>query len=142
MFQKLNRMNRKKVLAALWLFAMLNYIYADILTVMDPSVMNDLLAGTGDVPMTPGFMLAAAILMELPIAMVILSLILDYSINRWANIIVGVIKTLAVFGTMFVGVPAPYYLFFGTIEILTTLLIVWYAWSWKPDASANEPALM
>jgi hypothetical protein len=61
---------------------------------------------------------------------------LKYSLNRWANIIAGVIHTGAVFGSMFIGSrPAPYYLFFGTIEIACTLFIVWYAWTWREQAA-------
>jgi len=31
---------------------------------------------------------------------------------------------------MFVG-PTLYYVFFGTIEIATTIFIVFYAWNWS-----------
>ena len=125
-------MDMRKKLSLLWIFVMLNYIYADIMTLMDPSVLNELITGkVGGVQMTQEFMLMGAILMEIPIAMVILSRILKYKVNRWANIIAGAIKTLAVGGSMFVGTPAPYYVFFGTIEMATTLLIIWLAWNWK-----------
>ena len=63
--------------------------------------------------------------------MVVLSLVLERRINRWANIFAGAIKTIAVSATMFVGVPDLYYLFFGIIEIATTIYIVWLAWTWK-----------
>lgn len=123
----------KVKLSVLWLFVMLNYIYADILTLMDASVLKELLTGSlsGGVEITPTFLLLGAFLMEIPIAMVVLSLILARKFSRWANIAAGVIKTLAVSGTMFVGVPALYYLFFGIIEIFVTCYIVWVAWSWK-----------
>jgi len=123
----------KVKLSILWLFVMLNYIYADILTLMDASVLNEILTGSlsGGVEITPTFLLMGAVLMEIPIAMVVLSLVLDRNINRWANIFAGVVKTLAVSGTMFVGVPDLYYLFFGVIEILTTIYIVWLAWTWN-----------
>ena len=99
---------------------------------MDSSVLKQLLVGTvGGIQLTPGFMLTIPIMMEIPIAMVILSRVLKYKVNRWANIIAGIIKTVAVFASMFVGTPALYYMFFGTIEIATTSFIVWYAWNWK-----------
>ena len=66
--------------------------------------------------------------------MVLLSRVLKYRANHWANIIAGVIHTVAVFSSMFDGTPALYYMFFGTIEIGCTLFIVWYAWKWpKPE---------
>jgi hypothetical protein len=121
----------KVKLSVLWIFVMLNYIYADIITLMDSSVLKDILSGsTGGIQITQGFLLVAAIIMEIPIAMVVLSLVLEYKWNRLANIFAGAIKTLAVFASMFVGTPALYYLFFGIIEIVTTLFIIRIAWKW------------
>ncbi|MFC1626872.1 DUF6326 family protein [Patescibacteria group bacterium] len=123
--------NRKVIFSWLWVFVMFNYTYADILTLMDPSVLKELITGSaGGLQMTPEFLFMGAILMEIPIAMIILSRILKYKANRIANIVAGVIKTLAVFASMFVGTPTSYYLFFGVIEIATTIFIVWYAWTW------------
>lgn len=129
----------KVKLSTLWVFVMFNYIYADILTLMDPAVLKEIITGTvGGLEMTQGFLLGAAILMEIPIAMVVLSRVLKYRANRRANIIAGTIKTAAVFLSMFVGTPALYYIFFGTIEMACTLLIVWYAWTWpNPENSPN-----
>ncbi|NIM58973.1 MAG: hypothetical protein GTO16_08540 [Candidatus Aminicenantes bacterium] len=122
-------------LSLLWTFAMFNYLYADVTALMDSSVLKELMKGyAGPIQITQGFLLGGAILMETAIAMVLLSRVLKYRANRWANIIAGVIHTAAVFSSMFVGTPAPYYIFFGTIEIACTLLIVWYAWKWpKPE---------
>jgi hypothetical protein len=65
--------------------------------------------------------------METAIAMVLLSRVLPYRANRWANIIVGVLQTasvgLSLQATLF-------YVFFATLEIACTLFIVWYAWTW------------
>ena len=127
--------------STLWIFAMFNYLYADVITLMDPATMKEIVTGqVGPVPMTPAFLLGAAILMETAIAMVPLSRILEYRANRWANIVIGVLHTAAVFASLFVGgtMPALYYLFFATIEILCTLLIVWFAWKWRPAA---DPAI-
>ena len=125
----------------LWIFAMFNYLYADVITLMDPATIKEIMTGNvGPVPMSQGFLLGAAILMETAIAMVPLSLILSYGVNRWANIAIGVLHTAAVLVSLFVGgtTPALYYIFFATIEILCTALIVWYAWRWKP---ATAPAI-
>ncbi len=125
----------KVKLSLLWTFAMFNYLYADVTALMDSSVLKELMKGyAGPIQITQGFLLGGAILMETAIAMVLLSRVLKYRANRWANIIAGVIHTAAVFSSMFVGTPAPYYIFFGTIEIACTLLIIWYAWKWpKPE---------
>jgi hypothetical protein len=134
----------KTRLSALWIFAILNYLYADVLGLYDTAVIEGILSGSvGGIEFTPGFMLGAAVLMETAMIMVPLSLLLPYRANRWANIIAGIIHTTAVFSSMFFGTaPELYYIFFGTIEIATTLLIIWFAWRWpKPEKSSNSVSL-
>jgi hypothetical protein len=80
--------------------------------------------------MTHGFMLGAAVLMETAIVMIPLSRILKQPPNRWANIVVGVAHTLAVVVSLFVAKPASYYVFFACVEIVSTSVIVGYAWTW------------
>jgi hypothetical protein len=116
--------DKKVMLSTLWLFATLNYLYCDVVTVMDP-------VKHGSIQLTQGFLLGAAILVEIPIAMVLLSWILKYRANRWANIIAGTIMTAVQTLTLFVAVPTLYYVFFSAIEIACTALIVWYAWRWS-----------
>ena len=134
----------KTRLAALWIFAILNYLYADVLGLYSTETINGILSGNvGGIEFTPGFMLGAAILMETAMVMVPLSLLLPYRANRWANIIAGVIHTTAVFSSMFVGTaPELYYIFFGTIEIVTTLLIIWFAWTWPNSEKSTNPAAL
>jgi hypothetical protein len=130
-------MDMKVLLSTLWIFAVLNYLYADVLTLMDPEGLKAIMTGyAGTMPITPGFLLAAGVLMETAIAMVLLSRVLKYGANRWANIIVGILHTLAVLASMFVGTgPDLYYLFFGIIEIVCTLVIVWFAVRWREQAA-------
>lgn len=127
--------DRKVILSTLWIFAVLNYIYADVFGSKDPEMLKQLITGTGPLQMTGGFLLGAAILMETAIAMVLLSRVLKYRANRWANIIAGIIHTAAVSLSLFVGTPALYYVFFATIEIACTLFIIWYAWKWPKQES-------
>ena len=117
--------DRKMMLSALWIFATLNYIYADVFTLFFvPGAQKE------TATMTAGAVLGFAVLMETAIAMVLLSRVLKYGANRWANIIVGAIHTAAVFFSLFAAPPAPFYVFFATVEIVCTLVIIWYAWTW------------
>lgn len=109
-------------LFTLWIFVTFNYIYADVVTLFDKSVTTNL---------SQGALLAAAILVETSIAMVLLSRVLKYRANRLANIIVGALNTVAILGSLLVATPALYYIFFAVIEIASTSLIVWYAVKWK-----------
>jgi hypothetical protein len=123
--------NKRVILSTLWIFVTLNYLYCDVVGLMDSVLLNQYIAGeVNGMEINQGFLLAGAVLMEIPIAMVILSLILSYKSNRWANIIAGLIKAIVMILTMFVG-PTLYYVFFGTIEIATTIFIVFYAWNWS-----------
>ena len=118
--------------AALWTFLMFNYLYADVMSLMDPALLPQYLKGDIDgMVITPTFLLVAAFLMELPIAMVLLVFLLPYRWMRWANVAAGALKTAAMTATFFVGTPALYYVFFGAIEIPVSTFIVYLAWRWK-----------
>src|SRR5574338_600741 len=130
----------KARLSTLWLFATLNYLYCDVVTVMDPQKLKQFLAGTvGGMEITQGFLLGAGILVEIPIAMVLLSQILKHRLNRWTNIIAGIIMTVVQILTLFTSSPSSYYIFFSIIEIASTSLIVWYAWRWARPAAEDLP---
>ena len=118
-------------LSTLWIFATLNYLYCDVVTLMDPDLLRKYLAGNiGGVDITQGFLLAAGVLVEIPIAMILLSRVLDCRANRWANVAAGGFMAAVQLVTLFVKTPAPYYAFFSVIEIGATALIVWSAWRW------------
>lgn len=125
--------DRKTVLSLLWIFAMFNYLYADVLTLMDPVQLRRVYSDTGPFPMTEGFLLGGAILMETAMVMIVISKFVDYRVNRWANITASILHTSAVFGSMFTGTPALYYLFFGIIEMGCTIFIFFYALKWKVE---------
>jgi hypothetical protein len=121
----------KVKLSLLWVFVILNMAYADILSLMDPtSPIRGIIAGD---PMPAGGLVAGAILMETGIAMVVLSWILNYKVNRWVNIIMGALNILAVV----IGGHGPYYVLFATVEVACILLIIWFAWKW-PDPEVKE----
>jgi hypothetical protein len=126
-------------LSTLWIFVMFNYLYCDVLGLMDPESLRGFLDGNvGGIDITQGFLLSASILMEIPMAMVLLSRVLKYRANRWANIGAGTLMTVVQFSTLFFGSsPTPFYLFFSVIENACTSVIVWYAWK-SPDAEKQS----
>lgn len=118
-------------LSALWLFATLNYLYCDVLTLMDPEQLRGFLAGNvGGMDIGPEFLVAAGVLVEIPIAMVLLSRVLAPRSSRVASIVAGIVMTAVQTLSLFVKAPAPYYLFFSIIEIAATSAIVFVAWRW------------
>lgn len=123
-------------LSTLWIFVMFNMVFADIVGFMNPGALEDIMTGNVGIEITQGLLLVFAILLEIPIAMIVLSRVLKYSVNRWANIIAAVITILFVVGG---GSTSLSYIFFATIEVLCMLLIIWYAWTWpNPEASTDS----
>ena len=117
-------------LSAAWVFVMLNMIFADILSFMSPSALQQILAGTADgLRITPGLLLVAAVVAEVPIAMVLLSLLLPQRTARWANIAAAVVTVTFVLG---MGSATPHYVFIAAVETLGCLAIAWWSWTWRP----------
>ena len=112
----------------LWVFVVFNYLYADIVILIFQPGAYQAMAGR----MPPAVALGATLVMELLLAMAFLSRVLAHSYNRWFNIVGGIV------GTLFVGVTlnprSPIaYLGLASVEIASTLFIVWYAWTWRSE---------
>jgi hypothetical protein len=118
-------------LSALWAALMFLYIYADFFSLHKPGQMEEVMAGRmGPLAVTQSSLLTASVLMLIPALMVFLSLALKPKVDRWANIILGVLYTAVNIGNL-VGETWAFYIFFGILEIAITLLIVGYAWKWR-----------
>jgi hypothetical protein len=133
------KIGMKIKLSALWVAMMLLYIYADILSLFRPGQIEEMTEGLmGPFPVTQASLLVASILMIIPAVMVFLSLTLKPKVNRWTNITLGVLYTVVNVSNL-IGETWAYYISFGIVEIVLTLLIVWYAWKW-PKAVGLNPA--
>jgi hypothetical protein len=119
----------KVLLSTLWIVVMINMAYADILSLHIPGVFDEVAktsVSTG-API-PQLMLGGAIMMEIPVAMIILSRVLKYGVNRWVNIIVGIFTIAYIWGG---AASYPHYIFIAMVETLCLLLIIWNAWTWR-----------
>src|SRR5215203_1295664 len=135
MMQKWTDLDMTVKLSTLWITASLSYLYCDVISLMDPELLRQYLKGNiNGLAFTPGFLLGAAILISIPISMVLLSRVLRYRANRWANITAATFMTGVQTLTLFIGWPALYYLYLSIIEITCTVLIVGYAWKWREPA--------
>jgi hypothetical protein len=124
-------MDMRSKLSTLWIFVMFNMVFADIVGFLNPGALENMMV------MKPaqGTLLVFSILLEIPIAMIVLSRLLEHGANRWANIIACAITIPWVIGGGTISVS---YIFFATIEIACMLLIIWYAWSWREPAARVE----
>jgi hypothetical protein len=133
------KIDPKVLLSTLWIVVMINMLKADILSLYIPGSAEELTktsASTGT-PI-PQLMLGGAIMMEISIAMIILSRVLKPGLNRWVNMIVSFITIAFVFGG---GSSYPHYLFVATVEVICLLLIIWIAWKWRysEGQSVHQP---
>jgi len=134
-------LDMKSRLSLLWIFYMFNAAYIDITTLYYSVFINH----HAKVHYTQAFLLGAGVLIEISIAMVVLSRLLRYRANRRANIAAGVFLTAVQIVSLFVATPTLAYVFFSVILIATSAAAVWYAWKWSEStirigASGNSLA--
>ena len=121
-------------ITVLWLFAAVAFLAHQILVLMEPGIIAQLMAGEAEgQKIGPELILSFAILMLVPMVMAFLSLTMKDSMNRWVNIIVG-----AVFAALwFTGVvDAARSAYWGEAlmtfsAVVASSLVVWYAWNSK-----------
>ena len=124
-------------LSALWAAVMFCYVYGDIFRLFQHGELQAMLDGKmWGTPVTQGLLVATSAFIAIPSVMIFLSLVLRPDLNRWANILFGVIYTAVMLFTMVYSGAWAFYIFLGFIEVTLTLLIVWYAWTWPKQVEA------
>jgi hypothetical protein len=124
---------RIKILV-LWLFAAIAFLAHQILVLMEPGIISQLMAGVAEgQKITPEMILFFAILMLVPLVMAYLSLILKDSLNRWMNIIISAVFFVIWFIGVFSAALSAYW--GGALMILSAVvasaLIFREAWKSK-----------
>lgn len=128
--------DRHSLLSLLWLFVLLNFLYCDVLGLHDAGVVKSVLSGrVGDLEITPGFLFASGLLMEIPIAMVLLSRVLPRRGLRWLSIGAAGFMIVVQVASLFVGTTTGYYAFFSAIEIGGLAAVIIVAGRWRSDAA-------
>lgn len=121
--------DRKAILSALWIAVMINMLKADILSLFIPGSVEEAARTAASAGASISqLMLGAAILGQIAIAMIVLSRVLKYGLNRWANIIVSIVIIAYIWGGM---ASYPHYIFIASVETLCLLLIIGVAWQWR-----------
>ena len=123
------KLDTRVLLSTLWIVVMFNMLKADILSLFIPGAAEEVArTSTSMGASIPQLMLAGAVMGNLAIAMIILSRVLKYGINRWVNIVVSLVIIAYIWGG---GVSYPHYIFIAAVETICLLLIVWFAWKWR-----------
>jgi hypothetical protein len=118
-------------ISVLWLFASVAFLAHQILLLMEPGIIAQLMAGQAEgQKIGPELILFFAILMLVPLVMAFLSLILKDSMNHRANIVVG-----AAFALLWLSgaVEAALSAYWGGAlmtfsAVVASVLVVWHAW--------------
>ena len=125
----IGKIDTKVLLSTLWIAVMINMLKADILSLYIPGAAEEVAKTAASAGAAiPQLMLIGAIMGQLGIAMIVLSRVLRYGINRWVNILVGIITIAYIWGGM---ASYPHYIFIASVETLCLLLIVGFAWTWR-----------
>lgn len=119
---------QQRMLSSLWIFASLNYLYCDVIGLMDPKLHAGYASGkVGNFTINENVLLAGAILMQVPLSMIFLSTTLESRASRIANIGAGAFMTVVQSATLAMGKPTSYYLASSIAEIGTTSFITVYS---------------
>ena len=121
-------------ISVLWLFRAMAVSTYSMLMLTEPGVLEEIITGKiFGMQIEPGFLLIGAIESLVPLVMAFLSLILKDSINRWANIILGIVYTALNIISSTDAPSAHGALMWGSAAVATAM-IVWYAWKSKQKA--------
>lgn len=124
-------LDRKTILSTLWIFVILNYLFANVLKLLGgvaPATAEE--AERVSAMASPETLLFSAFYLEMAMVMIVLSRVLPNRSNRWANIIIASLHAFGALASLFVMAPA-LHVFFVVVEVTALLFIVGYAWSWK-----------
>ena len=125
----IKKIDTKVLLSTLWIVVMFNMLKADILSLFVPGTAEEVAKTAASMGASiPQLMLGGAIMGQLAIAMIVLSRVLKYGINRWVNIVVSIVIIAYIWGG---AATYPHYIFIASVETLCLLLIVGFAWTWR-----------
>lgn len=127
--KSIKKFDTKVLLSILWIAVMVNMLKADILSLFIPGAAEEVAktaASSG--ASIPQLMLVGAVMGQIGIAMIVLSRVLKYGINRWVNIVAGLVTIAYIWGGM---ASYPHYIFIASVETLCLLLIIGFAWTWR-----------
>ncbi len=122
-------METKAKLSTLWLIFLLNIIFRDIHEFVEPGFVEEIMTGTlNGNPIQEHMLLLGGVMLEIPIAMILLSQLLPYRANRWANIIVAAMYIALVIITGTTDLDDTFHLI---VEIAALSFIIWSVVRWR-----------
>ena len=116
-------------LSTLWIFVTFNIAFADIIGFIEPGTLERIISGNTGFVLRPVTIVIFSLLQAIPITMIPVARWFHRELNRWLNIIAGVLTLLYVLGGGNWGSAS--YAVFASLEIVAMLGIIWLAWNWR-----------
>jgi Sec-independent protein secretion pathway component TatC len=114
------------------MFYLFNTIFRDIHEFIEPGFIEKAMTGTfNGTQITEQLLLLGGFVAEVPIAMVLLSRLLPYGANRWANMIAAVITLAFEINNGTTDLDDTFHM---VIEMAALCFIIWSAWRWRNPA--------
>lgn len=125
--------NERIKLFTLWLFILFNIIFRDIHQMTLKSHLEMLLTGLyNGVKITEGIMLFGAVVVNIPISMLLVSLFTQQRVNRKTNIVVGCTMPLLLLTSPPTDLDDIFHL---VVELLALISIVTTSFKWQETVS-------
>jgi hypothetical protein len=114
------------LISLLWAFVSFNIVFADVLSLYVPGVLPQVMEGVVEgVALSEGLMLAAAVFIQIPVAMIVLTHVLPSRIIRSVTTLAVVVTSVFVVGG---GSLKMHYIFFALCELLALFTILRLSW--------------
>jgi hypothetical protein len=122
-------------ISVLWLFTIVSDLTNVLMSLSYPGVLEEL--ETMGEAIGPELMFVGALVALIPLMMAVLTLTLRDSINRWLNIILGIVIAFIYFGSFIelaTTMPAAHIILLSIAGFIAPVVIVWVAWKSKEKA--------
>lgn len=130
-----------QLLSTIWISVLLSMLFRDVHEYLREGFIAEL-ANSGTVnggEVTGTTLLVSGIVLQLPLAMVVLSRVLPRRTNRLANIMVAAIMAMAVAGTWPKDADD---IVFGIFQLVSLAFIAVISYRWSNDDATHEPVAL
>lgn len=131
----MRKIETNTLLSSLWLFVLLNIVFRDIHQLVLKSELEMLLTGTyNGVEITERLMLLGGIMVQVPIGMVLFSLLLTRRIGRPITFVAVLVTASGLLSAAPTDMDDMLHL---VIELAAMAAIAWTAWTWPKRDMAH-----
>ncbi|HNY29505.1 MAG TPA: DUF6326 family protein [Fibrobacteria bacterium] len=133
--------DRTSLLSTMWIFLAANWLCCDILSLMDPRMIRMLVdGGPASLRIDQKFLLLSGLVLEIPIAMIVLSRLLPLRPRRCTSLLAALAMIAIQVGSFGMGEPSTlHYVFFSVVQIVGALVVAIAAATWRIGEPTPTP---